>query len=142
MASVAEAIKKEIAEIIRLVYSAALESHDADDTDQPFHDDATLWDAFEPSLYIGKEERMEFHNLDQEQLKGRGPLTMNLEEPIVTAWSDTAIARYHLDYAFEPPNAHAGRIRITDVFRRIDDRWMIMHHHEGKVPSGFPPISE
>ena len=60
----------------------------------------------------------------------------------IAGWDDTAIARYHLDFSFEPPNAHAGRIRITDVFRRIDGRWVIMHHHEGKMPTGFPPITE
>ncbi len=140
MAPADEAAKREIAEIIRSVYSAALESHDAEGTDRPFHDNATLWDAFEPALYAGKERRMEFHRLDQEQLKGRGPLTMNLDEPLVDVWDDTAVALYHLEYAFAPPNAHAGRIRITDVFRRIGGRWTIMHHHEGKVPDGFPPV--
>ena len=135
-------IQKELAEIIRNIYDTAFQDHDAEGTDVPFHDDGTLWDAFEPRLYAGKEQRMEFHNLDQEQLGARGPITMSLDEPMVDAWDDTAVARYHLDFSFEPPNAHAGRIRITDVFRRIDGRWVIMHHHEGIVPTGFPPITE
>jgi hypothetical protein len=29
-------------------------------------------------------------------------------------------------------------VRITDVLRRLDGRWLIVHHHEGLVPSGPP----
>ena len=40
------------------------------------------------------------------------------------------------------PNAHGGRIRITSVLRREGGRWLIVHHHEGAVPAGVPPITE
>ena len=55
---------------------------------------------------------------------------------------DTALARYYLNFAYAPPNAASGRIRITDVLRRFDGRWKIVHHHEGLVPTGVPPITE
>jgi ketosteroid isomerase-like protein len=142
MANSNDETKSELADIIRNIYDTAFEDHDAAGTDAPFHDNASLWDAFEPRLYVGKEQRMEFHTLDQVQLSKRGPITVSLEEPLVDTWGDTAIARYHLDFSFEPPNAHAGRIRITDVFRRVGGKWVIMHHHEGNMPNGFPPTTE
>ena len=35
-----------------------------------------------------------------------------------------ALARYHVYFHYEPPNPASGRIRITDVFRKFDGRWL------------------
>ena len=69
-------------------------------------------------------------------------LTINIEEPVVNVWGDFAVARYYLDYAFEPPGVLEGRVRITTVARRIDGEWRRVHHHEGVVPTGRPPLSD
>jgi len=98
----------------------------------------TVWDVFTPELIRGREERARFHAADQEQMRARGRLSWHLHEPMVDVWGDVAIARYVLDFEYGPPRAVAGSVRITDVLRRLDGRWLIVHHHEGLVPSGPP----
>lgn len=99
------------------------------------HDDCTVWDVFTPELIRGVEERKKFHAKDQAQMKARGPLSLVVEDSIVVdAWDNTAIARYYVSFAYQPPNATEGRVRITSVFRKIEGRWLMIHHHEGLVP--------
>lgn len=130
-----------IANIIKGVFKA-FENHSPEGIEEHMHPDVTVWDVFTPQLIRGKEEREKFHRDDQAQMQARGPLTLKLEEPVVDSWGDSAIARYYLEYDYQPPNAAQGRVRITNVFRRIDGRWLIVHHHEGLVPTGIPPITE
>ncbi len=132
---------KEIAAIIKGIFTA-FEDHDPDSIEGHMHPDATVWDVFTPQMIRGIEERKKFHEDDQKQMLARGPLSLNIEEPEVDAWEDTALACYYLNYTYQPPNAAEGRVRITDVFRRIDGKWLIVHHHEGTVPTGPPPITE
>ena len=33
------------------------------------------------------------------------------------------------------PTQRKDRFRITDVFRKMNGKWMIVHHHEGAVPT-------
>jgi len=131
----------EIAAIIKGIFNAFAD-HNPDGIDGHMHPDSTVWDVFTPHLIRGQAERDAFHAADQEQMQARGPLTLNVEEPVVSSWDNTAIAMYYLDYTYQPPNAASGRVRITDVFRKIEGKWMIVHHHEGTVPTGIPPITE
>ncbi len=131
----------EIAAIIKGIFNAFAD-HDPDGIDGHMHPDSTVWDVFTPHLICGQAERDKFHADDQKQMQARGPLTLNVEEPVVNTWGDTAIALYYLEYSYAPPNAASGRVRITDVFRKVGGKWMIMHHHEGTVPAGVPPITE
>jgi len=134
-------VEKEIADIIKGVFQA-FENHSPDGIETHMHPDVTVWDVFTPQLIRGKAERDKFHQDDQAQMQARGPLTLKIEEPVVDAWGDAAIARYYLEFDYQPPNAAQGRVRITNVFRKVDDRWLIVHHHEGLVPTGIPPITE
>ncbi len=134
-------VEEEISAIIKGVFRA-FEDHSPDGIETYMHPDVTVWDVFTPQLIQGQEERDKFHADDQAQMQARGPLTLRIDEPVVDAWGDSAIARYYLEYDYEPPNATSGRVRITDVFRKVDGRWLIVHHHEGLVPTGIPPITE
>lgn len=131
----------EITAIIKGIFTA-FEGHDPDGIEDLFDPEATVWDVFTPQLIRGKEERDKFHADDQKQMRARGPLTLSIDEPVVDAWADTAIARYHLRYKYEPPNAMEGKVRITDVFRNVNGKWMIVHHHEGAMPTGIPTTFE
>jgi len=134
-------IAEEITAIIKGIFTA-FEEHDSDGIEGHMHPDATVWDVFTPQLIRGVEERKKFHADDQEQMQARGPLSLRLEEPEVSVWVDTALACYYLNYSYEPPNAAEGRVRISNVFRWIDGKWLIVHHHEGTVPVGIPPITD
>jgi ketosteroid isomerase-like protein len=131
-------------ELTKLIYGIfdAFANHASDNIEGVMHPDATVWDVFTPQLIRGTAEREKFHAADQAQMQARGALTWSLEPLVVDAWDDTAIARYYLNYEYEAPNPAAGRVRITDVFRRFDGKWRIVHHHEGTVPTGIPPITE
>ncbi len=106
------------------------------------HPDSTIWDVFQPDLVVGQDGRADFRKHDIEQSKKRGKLTLNVDEPVVDVWENTALARYYLRFSYTPPNPTSGHVRITAVFRRVDGRWLRMHHHEGIVPTGVPPITE
>jgi len=134
-------VKREISAIIAGVYGS-FQEHEPEGIDRYMDPDVTVWDVFTPQLIQGKAESDRFHAADQQQMQARGPLTLVISEPIVSNWDDTAIARYYLDYKYGPPNAAQGRVRITDVFRRINQQWKIVHHHEGAVPTGIPPIAD
>ena len=126
-----------IAGLIRGIYEA-FAAGEVGAIEQALADECTVWDVFTPQLIKGRRERDRFHAADQEQKSSRGPLRWHLDEPLIEVWGETAIARYVLEFAYAPPRAVAGTIRITDVLRKRAGRWQIVHHHEGQVPSGVP----
>ena len=103
-------------------------------------DDCTVWDVFEPELIRGRQQRDAFHARDRAQSEARGSFSWQLVPLEASLFGDTAIARYYLDFEYQPPGAAAGRVRITDVMRRTPNGWQIVHHHEGLSPDGAPPL--
>ncbi len=141
-ASASESLEDEVGAIIQGIFDA-FQNHDPAGIEAGMHPDATVWDVFVPRLFRGAAERAEFHAADQAQMQSRGPLTLSIDTPVVDGWGqDTAIAKYTLSFAYEPPNATSGTVRITDVLRKIGGRWLVVHHHEGMVPEGVPPTNE
>lgn len=134
-------ISENIEAIIKSIFEA-FEQHKPGGIEEHCHPDVTIWDVFTPQLIRGHKEREKFHADDQAQMQARGPLTLSIENPVVDSWDDVAIARYYLSFVYKPPNATSGRVRITDIFRKVESRWLIIHHHEGMVPEGIPPINE
>jgi ketosteroid isomerase-like protein len=137
LSDISHADEAAIADLIRGLYQAFADGR-PDSIEEALAAGCTVWDVFTPELIRGREERARFHAADQEQMRARGPLSWHLREPLVDVWGDVAIARYVLDFEYRPPRAFAGSVRITDVLRRLDGRWLIVHHHEGLVPSGPP----
>lgn len=133
--------KQEIERMIRATFEA-FTAGNADAMKVMDHPDSTIWDLFEPELFVGTAARAAFRQKDIEQSKKRGKLTITVETPVTDVWGDVALARYYLRFRYEPPNATSGHVRISAVFRRIEGRWLRVHHHEGMVPTGIPPITE
>lgn len=132
-------------EIVRMIKAnfAAFVAGSIDGMKVMDHPDGTIWDMFEPELFVGAEGRARFRKKDVGQSLQRGKLVINVEDPVVVdVWENTALARYYLNFTYEPPNAMANRVRITDVYQRIDGKWMRRHHHEGTIPTGVPAITE
>jgi ketosteroid isomerase-like protein len=131
-------------QIIKLIHGIfeAFANHQSGEIESTLHPDATVWDVFVPDFIRGTAERQKFHEADQKQMQARGALAWSVEMADVRVWDDSAIACYYLSFTYQPPNATAGRVRITDVFRRLDGKWRVIHHHEGMVPTGVPPINE
>ncbi len=116
--------------------------HDADAVESALHEDCTVWDVFVPDLIMGKETRLAYHQADQAQSQARGPLDLRVEMLRTDVWDDFALSRYLVRFDYQPPNATAGVVRITTVLRRIEGEWVIVHHQEGMIPAGVPPIDE
>ena len=130
----------EIWKLIQGVFDA-FEGRDVQGMEKILHKDCTLWDLFEPELIRGKEEREAFHERDKAQSMARGRLNISIDPLKLDVFNEVAVARYWLNFNYEPPNAAAGRVRITDVLLRTPNGWRIVHHHEGMAPTGVPPIS-
>ena len=130
----------EIWKLIQGVFDA-FEGRDVQGMENILHKDCTLWDLFEPELITGKEEREAFHERDKAQSMARGRLNISIDPLKLDVFNEVAVARYWLNFNYEPPNAAAGRVRITDVLLRTPNGWRIVHHHEGMAPTGVPPIS-
>jgi len=102
--------------------------------------DCTIWDVFQPDL-VRRDTLERYVAKDFAQSQARGKLTHRLYDFVIDLWGDTALARFWIDYEYQPPRAHRGRIRITVVLRRFPEGWRFVHVHEGQVPSGVPPIT-
>jgi ketosteroid isomerase-like protein len=131
---------REIEATIRVMFQKFMD-HEPGGVESALHDDCTVWDVFTPDLIQGRAERERFHEADQKQAQARGPLTMAIGPMVTSVWGDTGLARYVLTFAYQPPNPAEGTVRITSVLRREGGRWRIVHHHEGIVPTGVPPIA-
>ncbi|MDX2221120.1 MAG: nuclear transport factor 2 family protein [Rhodospirillaceae bacterium] len=136
-----DSVAREVGAIIHGIFKA-FQDHAPGGIEDHMAADATVWDVFTPHLIRGRAERDKFHADDQAQMQARGALTMTIDGMVVDAWDDTALARFYLNFKYQPPNPAEGRVRITDVFRRVNGTWKIVHHHEGLVPTGIPPITE
>jgi ketosteroid isomerase-like protein len=137
-----ETDKKAVAQLVHRVFNS-YQQFDPELLDQCDTPECTIWDLFEPDLVHGSSAaRAEFRKKDMSDSRQRGPLSINIEEPVVDVWGDFAVARYYLDYEFKSPGALKGRVRITTVARRINGEWRRVHHHEGVVPTGRPPLTD
>ena len=97
--------------------------------------DCTLWDLFVPDLVAGTQQRLQFHEADRAQSKARGELTWNIRFVREEIWDDFALMCYYFDFTYAEPNGMQATVRITDVLRRTDGEWHIIHHHEGRSPA-------
>lgn len=132
-----------VAALVRRIFDSYL-SFSPDLLEQCDTEDCTIWDLFERDLVRGgPAARAEFRKKDMTDSQQRGPLSIDILDPIVVdGWNDVAFARYYLDYEFKSPGALKGQVRITTIARKIDGEWRRVHHHEGAVPTGRPAFSE
>jgi ketosteroid isomerase-like protein len=128
-------------EVIRGVYEA-FKARDPARMLSHLHPDVTIWDTFQPHLIRGAAQKKAFVDSDFAQSIARGPLTHRITSMVTSVWGDTAIVRFTTEFSYDPPNPISGRGRNTSVLRRIDGRWLQVHHHEGRMPTGIPPITE
>lgn len=100
----------------------------------------SVWDGTLPQLFKSLAEVKAFHKRDQENTKARGPFSFTLNPLKIDILGDMAIVLCHMEAAWEPPNALAANMRITDVMRKVNGRWMMFHHHESFEPEGYSHI--
>ena len=113
----------------------AFKRGDTKEIEKHLHKEASVWDVFTPQLIVGEKELSAFHDRDQIQKDSRGELSIVLDEPKIRSMKDFAVATYCLEFVYQEPNAMRGKVRITDIFIMEEERWKILHHHEGIVPN-------
>jgi ketosteroid isomerase-like protein len=106
------------------------------------HPQCTVWDVFQPDL-VTRRDMEDYVEDDFSQSAARGTLTHRMSDFVTTVWGDAAICRFKAYHKYDPPNPHEGYGRTTCVLRRFpDEGWMVVHVHEGAIPSGIPPLSD
>ncbi len=107
------------------------------------HPDCTIWDVFEPDLVRNSAEKRKYVDGDFEQSAKRGKLTHSMFNYVTDVWGDAAIVRFNTKFNYEPPNPASGEGRTTCVLRRFPDAgWLVIHVHEGRLPTGIPPLDD
>jgi hypothetical protein len=111
---------------IRDMYDAFL-ADDRERFDSHLHGSTTTWESGLPAMY-SRTELDEFR--ERRAATGSRPVVseMTVEPQRIEVWGDTAVIAYLLRIS-TADDAYAGLARITDVMRRIDDTWVIVHHH-------------
>ena len=101
--------------------------------------DCTIWDVFQPDL-VRRDTLERYVAADFAQSQARGKLSHRLHDFVIDIWGEVALARFYIDYEYQPPGAHQGKIRVSVVLRRFPEGWQFVHVHEGAMPSGPPPL--
>ena len=100
----------------------------------------SVWDGMLPQLFKSLAEVKAFHKKDQENTKARGTFSFTLNPLRIDILGDMVIVLCHMEAAWAPPNALSANMRITDVMRKVNGRWMMFHHHESFEPDGYRHI--
>lgn len=87
---------------------------------------ATFWDTDEPDLAHGLDQLQKVR--DRRPVVDGDPFTIDAHDPVVTVFGDTAVLRHVFEVT--PAGAAASTVRNTSVWRRDDDRWLLVHNHE------------
>jgi len=111
---------------IRDMYDAYM-TNDRVRFDSHLHAGTTTWESELPRLYT-RAELDAFR--DQRGDTGEREVVREIVvEPLrVDTWEDTAVAAYLLRVVMADGTA-AGVTRVTDVLRREEGGWRIVHHH-------------
>lgn len=120
---------EEVAETIRSLYRAL---GDRPAFDAHLHSDITIWESDAPELFA-------LAGLDalRDQraaggASGPAPAWVRPEQIRVDSWERTAVARFILRVHHEGGTDET--YRVTDVLRRTEQRWLIVHHHAERWP--------
>ncbi|WP_283133958.1 nuclear transport factor 2 family protein [Rhizohabitans arisaemae] len=89
--------------------------------------DITTWETHLPGPLRSRAELDAYR--DSRDASGARPTLSRLvaRDKRIDVYGDVGVARYLL--VAEKPGAPAEHSRVTDVLRRTDDDWLIVHHH-------------
>lgn len=107
--------------------------------DAHLHPELTTWETHLPGPLLDRAALDSYRNL--RDAAGERPALARLaaEQKRIEVWGDTGLARYVL--AAMPAGNGSGngngerRYRVTDVLRRTDGEWLVVHHHAELVRS-------
>ena len=128
--------------VVKRIWECFL-SRDREGMEACLHPDCTIWDVFTSKLVRDPESKRAYIEADFKQSMKRGKLTHALLDFVTDVWGDAAIVRFNSNYNYDPPSPASGRNRTTCVPRKISGAgWLVIHVHEGALPTGIPPLED
>lgn len=116
--------RDDVLNAVRDMYDAFV-ADDRERFDSHLHSEATTWESHFPKMF-SREELDSYR--DRRRPEQRPEVTaMQVHPRRIEVWGDFALAAYLL--VIRLPDQRTETMRITDVLRRIDGRWRIVHHH-------------
>jgi ketosteroid isomerase-like protein len=100
--------------------------------DRHLHEAITIWESDADDLLHGTAE---LDALRDRRATTAAPAAVAPESLKIDTWGDTAVARYVLRAVYDDHYAQDECFRVTDVLRRVDERWLIVHHHSEALAS-------
>lgn len=100
--------------------------------DAHLHPDLTIWESDADQLLSGLAALDELRDRRAADAPGPAPAEVAPEQFRADAWGDTGLVRYVLRarHGDDRPDVC---FRVTDVLRRTDHGWRIVHHHAEAV---------
>jgi ketosteroid isomerase-like protein len=97
--------------------------------DGHLHAEVTTWETHLPGPLRTREQLDAYR--DGRDSAGHRPRLAVLvaRDKRIDVWGDTAVARYLLVARGTGERDRAESTRVTDVLRRVDGSWVIVHHH-------------
>ncbi|MEU4015153.1 nuclear transport factor 2 family protein [Microbacterium sp. NPDC028030] len=97
--------------------------------------DVTVWETPWPTLMHGIAELDELRGPAVSPEERRASLPRVVPTRIVTSdFGDTGVIRYELEVRPADDDRLIERVRVTDVVRRDEGGWRIVHHHAQDMP--------
>ena len=100
----------------------------------------SVWDGTLPQLFKSRSEVKDFHKKDQENTKARGEFSFSIRPLKVDIEGNVAVVLSSMEAEWKEPNAWKANMRITDVMKKVNGKWMMWHHHESVEPDGYSHI--
>lgn len=96
--------------------------------DTHLHASVTTWESHLPDLLP---DRLALDRYRDERPASSVPVleSLRVEGAVIDIWADLALARYRLVAVPVHGGQPLAPRRVTDVLRRLDGRWQIVHHH-------------
>ena len=100
----------------------------------------SVWDGTLPQLFKSKAEVKEFHKKDQLNTKARGEFSFDIKPLKIDILGDIAIVLSSMNAEWKEPHSWKARMRITDIMKKVNGKWLMLHHHESVEPDGYKHI--
>lgn len=123
----------EVAAVIEQLYGAL---GDRPAFDRHLHPDITIWESDAEEMLRGTAELDRLRDTRADAEGAERPVRVAAESLLTDIWGETAVARYMLRVAHAAPARPDTCFRVTDVLRRTDRRWLIVHHHSEAIVAG------
>lgn len=117
--------------VVASVYAGFL-AGDPAAVDRALAPDVTIWNHDHPPLLIGRAD-LDAVRAERNADTTPGPAVVSLtpRDVLVDGHGDVVWCRHLLDVT--TADGVTSTARVTDVLRRADDRWSVVHHHEQEL---------